>query len=216
MSEPQILFAEWRDSGQVDPQDWEPMQSMPWRPLQETLPIYDTQGRIVPPEDDANDKTSIDLDAQAYQDAYAQAQHDIEAWSKRLEASVEQLSQIWGEHLQSCEAQLTQLALTIAEELVLQDMPAQRGFTEKMVQHALKMLADAESLTLRMHPRDLEYIKKSLPQIASRPGLRFVEDAGIEYGGVIAESSKGRIDASMQERLRAMRRNLQVDNEQGT
>ena len=101
------------------------------------------------------------------------------------------------------------LALLIAQEVLASDRAATGAFTERMAGEALRMLREADSLTLRLSPTDVATITNKHPELGGVNGVvHITEDPTLKLGGVIAECRFGRIDASIEGRLAAIAHKL--------
>jgi flagellar biosynthesis/type III secretory pathway protein FliH len=198
----------------VEPEPWSVTDSGGhWRPLQETLPAYGSRsevpgfGAVAQPSDALSPEAAR---AAGYAEGMQRGQEEIGHLRERLHAAIAQLDDVCERQVRNCEADMARLALVIAEEVVLAELPARQAFTLTMAQHALQLLAASTSVTLRLSPADAVHLRASQPELCARPGLRLVEDAALQPGGVVAESPEGRVDASVAERLRAMARALNL------
>ena len=100
----------------------------------------------------------------------------------------------------------------IAREILKSDPVACLGFTEHMVEHALKILREADSISLRVSATDHRALITKHPELLSDDAVvKVVADPSITLGGVIAECSFGRVDASLERRLSDAARALRGD-----
>ena len=100
------------------------------------------------------------------------------------------------------EAEIVELALLIAQEVLLSDTSVPREFTERMVEHGLGVLREADQITIHCAPMDVKAVKKKFPEFASdKTVVRVLEDPSIEVGGLRAECSLGTVDATVARRL---------------
>ena len=198
--------------GPTEPQAWSTVGNPDtWRPLQDTLPLYGT--RRASAEGDAASASAASLSPEAaraagYAEGRQQATREAGEQMQRLQTAVAQLSEVWDQQARQCEADLARLALVIAEQIVLSDLPARQTYAEAMAQRALQLLAGSSSVTLRLCAADAAYLRNVDPALCARPGLRLVEYEALQPGGIVAEAEAGRVDASLAERLRAIAREV--------
>lgn len=193
-----------------------------WRPLQETLPDY---GQSHQPEsyaavrlEDADEQphqSPEEARSQGYADGLAEAQAEMAQKAERLHEAIAHINDLWERQVRACEADLARLALVVAEEIIMAELPARRAFTVAMAQHAMQLMSTTTHLTLRLSQADAAHLRQTQPELCARPGLRLIEDKSLSDGGVIAECPEGRVDASVIARLRAMCRALVLPAEQG-
>jgi len=152
-----------------------------------------------------------ELEAQrraAYQEGMALARQESEALALRYRDAIEELVQTREQVVRSCERDLVRLALTIAREVLMADVPGREHFTQRMVEHALSLMGDAQTMTLRMAPQDLMAMRQHKPELMRRMGLNWVEDPSLALGGVVVEADRGKLDATIAGRLEAMAQKL--------
>ena len=113
-----------------------------------------------------------------------------------------ELETVRDEMLVQTEQDLVDLSLLIAEQILAADTEGARDFTLRMTEHVLKLLRDADMITLKVGPKDMEQVKKRHPEMVSdKTVVRLIEDPSIQVGGLIAECNLGRVDATIQRRL---------------
>lgn len=149
---------------------------------------------------------------EAYQEGMALAGQETEALALRYRQSIEELAHTREQVVKACEQDLVRLALTIAREVLMSDVPARQHFTERMVEHALALMGDAQTMTLRLSPQDMVAMRQHKPEVMRRAGINLSEDPQIAMGGVVAEADRGKLDATIEGRLSAMANKLMQDS----
>lgn len=213
MSQPTALFDA---EHQHMPEPWSISgTSHAWRPLQETLPVYgashEAQGYVptrLEDDDHGNHQSPEEARMQGYAQGLAQAEAEMQDKAQRLHEAIAHINDLWERQVRACESDLARLALVVAEEIILAELPARQAFTVAMAQHAMQLMSTTTHLTLRLSQADAAHLRQTQPELCARPGLRLIEDASLADGGVIAECPEGRVDASVIARLRAMCRAL--------
>ncbi len=160
--------------------------------------------------DDAQGETEA-VRRSAYQEGMALARQESEALALRYRQSIDELAQTREQVVRACEEDLVRLALTIAREVLMSDVPGRQHFTQRMVEHALTLMGDAQTMTLRMAPQDLAALRQHKPELMRRQGLNWVEDVSVGLGGVVVEADRGKLDATINGRLEAMAKTLLQD-----
>jgi len=170
------------------------------------------------PEAPTQGLSQEDFEAQrraAYQEGMALARQESEALALRYRDAIEELVHCREQVQRSCEQDLVRLALTIAREVLMADVVGREHFTQRMVEHALNLMGDAQTMTLRMAPQDLTAIRKHKPELMRRTGLNWMEDPTLALGGVVVEADRGKLDATISGRLEAMAQKLLQDEPRG-
>lgn len=80
-----------------------------------------------------------------------------------------------------------------------------------IVKQVVALSRDRDQLTVRLHPRDFELVRKTLSQadgaIAEKP-VNLMPDAAIELGGCIVEGATGSLDARLELQMELLRQTL--------
>lgn len=146
---------------------------------------------------------------EGYAAGLAAAQETIATMNSRYQEAIQELKAAQEEIRSVTETDVVNLALLISREAVRNDSSARKHFTEKMVTHCLSQLRSADKITLRVHAEDLNNVKEQYPDLISdETVVRLVADSSLELGGVIAECSLGRVDASFDRRITDIAQNL--------
>jgi hypothetical protein len=107
------------------------------------------------------------------------------------------------------EGQLLDLAIEVAEALIEREVEADPKLHGALARAALQSLGDATHVTLRTSPDGFEAVCAALggPEVEVR-GVRvqIVPDAAIPGLGCVVDGDNVRVDATVSERLRAVRR----------
>lgn len=146
---------------------------------------------------------------EGYQEGLQRGGETIQAIVEKYQQSMMALETVRDEILVQTEQDLVDLSLLVAEQVLATDVEAARDFTLRMAEHVLKLLRDADTVTLRVGPKDMEQIQKRHPEmISDKTVVRILEDPTIQVGGIKAECNLGRVDATIQRRLTDIAENL--------
>ncbi|MEE2959643.1 MAG: FliH/SctL family protein [Myxococcota bacterium] len=174
--------------------------------LEEGLtPLYDIltcldEVKIDPAQEVARIRQTAYRDG--YQEGLQRARDKIEELSGKYQSSMAEMELVRDNILIETEAEIVELALLIAQEVLLSDTSVPREFTERMVEHGLGVLREADQITIHCAPMDVKAVKKKFPEFASdKTVVRVLEDPSIEVGGLRAECSLGTVDATVARRL---------------
>jgi flagellar biosynthesis/type III secretory pathway protein FliH len=166
----------------------------------------------VGPERDGGNTTAGSVFQDAYNEGVRQAKLAVETIIERYHQAIFDLEMLRDRILVETEHDVVELAIMVAREVLRGDPTACLGFTEDMVEHALKILREADSITLRVSATDRRALMSKHPELMSdRAVVQVVADPSITLGGVIAECGFGRVDASLERRLADAARALRDD-----
>jgi flagellar biosynthesis/type III secretory pathway protein FliH len=147
-----------------------------------------------------------------YEEGLAKAKASVDGVIDHYQHGIRQLELLRDQICRETEEQLVELALLIAKEIIKSDVESRREFTCQMVDQALGMLREAQSITLRLAPADVAAVRKRFPELVRGDGVtRIIEDRSCDLGGVVAEADLGRVDASVERRLAEVARELRGD-----
>jgi flagellar assembly protein FliH len=178
---------------------WQGQLEDGYKPLFELLTCLDE-----PKEDPEAELARIRQAAyrEGYQEGLQRGGETIQAIVEKYQTSMMELETVRDEILVQTEQDLVDLSLLIAEQILAADTEGARDFTLRMTEHVLKLLRDADMITLKVGPKDMEQVKKRHPEMVSdKTVVRLIEDPSIQVGGLIAECNLGRVDATIQRRL---------------
>lgn len=120
-------------------------------------------------------------------------------------AQLRALAEACAGSIASFEAEMGQaligLSISIAEQVLRSALDAHPEKILDLLRDVLQVdSGDDATLTLRMHPADLELARNYLREEAGARRYRLLPDTAIERGGCIAETALGSIDATLQTR----------------
>jgi flagellar assembly protein FliH len=118
--------------------------------------------------------------------------------------------------IEGAEPELVRLALGIAERVLHQQIALDRGVVVEMAKVAIARLIDRDTVTVRVHPADLERMREhrdELIAIGDIRNLRVVEDQRVDRGGVVVDTDAGTIDARIGTQLEEARKILHIEDD---
>ena len=149
---------------------------------------------------------------EAYDDGLRKAKGTVEAIIERYHQAILELEMVRDRMLVDSERDLVDVAVLVAREALGADPAGCAEFTERMVEHALRTLREADSISLRVSPTDYKAVVAKHPELMGEKAVVHIsEDASINLGGVVAECSFGRIDATLERRLIEAARRLRIE-----
>jgi type III secretion protein L len=114
------------------------------------------------------------------------------------------------DYLASVEEKVTDIVMTALRKVIGE--VDDRELIRRVVGNALSVVRDQKEVTLRVSPKEVETVKKSLNTItADFPAIGFIDVVGdqrLKPGGCILETEIGDVDASVGVQLEAIRRSL--------
>jgi flagellar assembly protein FliH len=135
--------------------------------------------------------------------AAAEAQPALE----KLARSVEEIARLRPRLLRESEAELVELAMGIARRILRRELSVDAEALQGLVKGALEKLSAREICRIRAHPELEPGIRRCLEREA-QSGIQVIGDATLERGGILVETSRGKLDASLETQLAEIGRGL--------
>ncbi len=124
----------------------------------------------------------------------------------RLARSVEEVANLRARLRREAEADMVKLALAIARRVLRRELAVDPEALHGLVLAALEKLQGQEICRVKVHPGHASVLNGVLPRSAS--AIEVVPDPSLEPGGVIFETSRGNLDASIDSQLSEIERGL--------
>jgi len=135
--------------------------------------------------------------------AAAEAQPALE----KLARSIEEVARLRPRLLRESEAELVELAMGIARRILRRELSVDAEALQGLVKGALEKLSAREICRIRAHPELEPGIRRCLER-ESQSGIQVIGDATLERGGILVETSRGKLDASLETQLAEIGRGL--------
>jgi flagellar assembly protein FliH len=135
--------------------------------------------------------------------AVAEAQPALE----KLARSIEEVARLRPRLLRESEAELVELAMGIARRILRRELSVDAEALQGLVKGALERLSAREICRIRAHPELEPGIRRCLER-ESQSGIQVIGDATLERGGILVETSRGKLDASLETQLAEIGRGL--------
>jgi flagellar assembly protein FliH len=153
-----------------------------------------------------------DMDAQAqaaYQQAYAageaagiqRASERIEPAAAALNRMTQELTSLRPRFRADVEQDTVKLAIAIARRVLHRELATDPEAILGLVIAAFQKLDARETRRLRMCPADAAILHEYRARLDFPSGLEIVADASLQPGGVVFETSRGELDASVATQL---------------
>lgn len=105
------------------------------------------------------------------------------------------------------EHQLTQLAVTLAQQLVRRELKAEPGEIVGLIRDSVHMLpGNSRNISIKLHPEDAELVRQALSIDAAteEQSWKLVEDPMVTRGGCEISAPPSTINATLENRLSAL------------
>ena len=127
--------------------------------------------------------------------------------AERLSQTVKQLADIRPRLCKEAEADLLRLALAIAQRVLHRELNIDPTALHALVKLSLDRLGRQEQIRVRVHPSLADSVRVILAKLCSRP-IDVTPDSALEPGGIIFETARGLLDASVHSQLDEIERGL--------
>ncbi|HPC47411.1 MAG TPA: FliH/SctL family protein [Deltaproteobacteria bacterium] len=133
----------------------------------------------------------------------------IEPLMETLNRVVEELRDMRQAIIEKHKDQIVEILLIMAQRIVHRAISLDSEIVLDTVRQACAHIAETDEIRIRLNPSDFEYIKDIERILSSHFTPKttpvFVEDPGVDRGGVIIETVFGEIDANIRTQLEHMR-----------
>jgi len=183
-----------------------------WRaPVMETDPSRVVRYRE---EHEASIPTAKDIDqwrAQAEEEGFQQGQLRAQQQTQELQQRLLQLIEFFEHPLQALnediEHQLTQLAVTLAQQLVRRELKLEPGEIIGLIRDSVKLLpGNTRNISIMLHPEDARLVRNALSMESGNEehSWKLIEDPMITRGGCEVSAPPSSINATLENRLSAL------------
>lgn len=118
---------------------------------------------------------------------------------------VEQLEGLRQEIIEKSKKEMLKLSLAVARKIVHAEITVNKEVIVAILKAAVKNLAVKDSIRVRLHPRDAEYISgEKLDLLASMGGVKDMtieEDPSVPAGGCFVEAGLAEVDARVDQQM---------------
>jgi flagellar biosynthesis/type III secretory pathway protein FliH len=132
-----------------------------------------------------------------------------------LRTAAEAMQKAREDFLTSLEPQVVRLAVAVARRILEREMQGDPDAIGRTVRKAITHLADRETMTLRLHPADLEGLRKEKVKLLDEfDGVREITlqaDENVRPGGCIVETDLLTVDARIESQLEQIMSALERD-----
>ncbi len=150
-----------------------------------------------------------------YQEGREKACREVEDETKglinALEAIIVEANEKRIEILRQSEEDFLKLSLHIAEKIIKREISTDRNWLQPTIEWTLNQLAKTENITIRLNEEEYDNLKnfKSQVQAGTKSKINWESDPLLNAGDCIIETESGAIDASIEQRLKAIQEVLE-------
>lgn len=132
-----------------------------------------------------------------------QGQSEVNAQAQRLKGLLDRLAAPAAELDDAVEQEITELALTIARQIIRRELITQPGEIVGVIREAVSLLpASNRELCIKVHPEDAAFLRQSITEAES--AWQLVDDPTVGRGGCLISAGASRLDATVEHRLAAV------------
>ncbi|MGH9660633.1 MAG: FliH/SctL family protein, partial [Bryobacteraceae bacterium] len=128
----------------------------------------------------------------------------LDAKLDELARAIESMATLRPRIRRETEAELVRLALAIARRVLRRELTVDPDAIAGIVKAAFEKREARETLRVRVHPNDSERVARRLADAGAQVDV--VADAALPSGGVILETARGALDASVDTQLAEIER----------
>ncbi len=162
-------------------------------------------------KDEASIPTADDIEQwreqaeeEGYQQGLERARQEAEVLQRRLLGLIDFFEHPLQALNEDIEHQLTQLAVTLAQQLVRRELKSEPGEIIGLIRDSVKLLpGNTRNITIMLHPEDARLVRSalSLDTADEEHSWKLVEDPMITRGGCEISAPPASINATLENRL---------------
>jgi flagellar assembly protein FliH len=160
----------------------------------------------IPTADDVEQWRKMAED-EGYQDGINKAQQEVAELQKRLIEIIDFFEHPLKSLNEDIENQLTQLAVTLAQQLVRRELKVEPGEIIGLIRESVQLLpGNSRNITITLHPDDAQLVRSalSIDSDDEEHSWKLIEDPIISVGGCEINAPPSSISATLENRLSAL------------
>lgn len=106
------------------------------------------------------------------------------------------------------EREVVQISLAIAAKILRREVRIDPGVALGLVKAAMETVSAREIQSVRTTPAMAQHLSAALSKLGIPEGVRVVPDASLELGGLVVETVRGEVDASLETQFEEISRGL--------
>jgi flagellar assembly protein FliH len=132
---------------------------------------------------------------------YARARQELAPVLERLGRSIEDTAQVKARLRREAEVEIVELSLGVAQRVLRRQVAVDPDALHGLVKAALEKAGKRDVRVLRVHPELAESVRGLLRTLGSLEAVELLPDRTLDPGGVVLETSRGMLDASLDTQL---------------
>jgi flagellar assembly protein FliH len=120
----------------------------------------------------------------------------------RLANTILQVADSRASFIRQTEADVVKLSMAVARRILYRELTIDQGSIAGLVKAALEKLQSDVVARARVHPELEATVRATIDQSGRRASVEVVADASLDRGGVVLETNRGSLDASIETQLR--------------
>jgi len=145
--------------------------------------------------------------SQAVSEGLESARSEIDQMRERCAESVVNLNSAAKNAAKWVASEVVELALMVATEVLRHECTQDQERLKMVIEESLLSFSDGEEVTLRMNPVDAQFIRERHPEMES-PSITLLEDDSLVIGGLVLQSARRVVDASIEAQTEGVRGGL--------
>lgn len=153
---------------------------------------------------------------QAYQQGYRegqmagaqQAAKSIEPVAEKMAESIRDLATLRGRYLHDVEEDALKLAIAIARKVLHRELTVDSEALLGVVKAAFERVDARDVHRVRLNPADVPLVQRFLASAGVPPRVEIAPDPSLERGGIVIETTRGLLDASISSQLKEIEQGL--------
>src|ERR1700720_1933309 len=138
----------------------------------------------------------------------SRAAAELQPVVERLARAMDELANLRGRLRSEAEADLVKLALAIARRVLRRELAIDPEALHGLVLAALEKLQAQEICRVKVHPSHAALVTAFLRQIVTGAAVEIIPAPSREPGGIVFETARGNLDASVESQLQEIERGL--------
>lgn len=136
---------------------------------------------------------------------YAENQQLLQTQAAELNTLLNTLTEPFKDLDEKVEQELVKLAMSVANQIIRREIKTDPGQVIAAVREAIAVLPlGSQSVTLHLHPEDVELVNNALSLDEMSPAWKLVEEPLLSRGGCKVVTETSAIDASVENRIAAV------------
>lgn len=170
--------------------------------------INQAKARVAEIEKEAREKGH----KEGFEKGHAEGLVEVRSLMKTLDYVIEGLFDVRKEFYEKSEKEMVDIIILTASEIIRREVKEDRDVIKDVIRKAVEGIHSLQEITISLNPRDIESARELTPELMEKmetiKNVRFEENPSISEGGCLVETNVGKLDATVENRLMAIYKNL--------